>query len=112
VLIADEIRIEGPEGLLQHFASRQDPDLVTYTSRTTPEGLLQETVVRPGIGGVEIAGQLDGLELRALRRLLVLQHFEDVPVTVRGKGNAFWASGDGKEQRREETILLRGAPGR
>lgn len=111
VLIADEIRVEGPEELLQHFASLQDPETTVYTTRTTAEGLLQETVVRPGMGGAEIGGQLDALELRALRRLVVLQRFDDSPVLVRASGNAYWASAAGGEERRQGTLTLRGVLG-
>jgi hypothetical protein len=111
VLIADDIRIEGPDDLLQHFASQQDPSITTYTSRTTGAGLLQETVLQPGVGGVEITAQLDGWELRALRRLVVLQRFGDGPVTVRASGNAYWASASDGREKRAEVLTFRGERG-
>lgn len=111
VLIADEIRVEGPDDLLAHFASLQDPGTTTYSSRTTDEGLLQETVMQPGVGGAEITAQLDGWELHALRRLVVLQRFTDAPVTVRGSGNAYWASASGAGERRGEMLVFHGERG-
>lgn len=111
VLIADEIRVEGPDDLLAHFAGRQDPSTTTYTSRTTGEGLLQETVMQPGVGGAEITAQLDGWELHALRRLVVLQRFGDASVTVVGSGNAYWASASGGGERRGEMLVFRGERG-
>ena len=111
VLIADVIRIEGPEDLVQHFATMQDPEITEYRIRTTNEGLLQETTMKQGVGGAQISAQIDGWELKALKKLIVLQRFEDVPVTIRGQGNAFWASATGGGEQRSEELVFRGARG-
>ena len=47
VLIANEVRIEGPRGLLQHVATMSDPSELDRKEETRPEGFLQEIVVRP-----------------------------------------------------------------
>ena len=108
VLIADVILLEGPPDLLAHFASAQDPAIATYSTRTTPDGLLQETQVRDGYGGVDLPGQLDGWELHALRKLVVLQRFEDAPVILRARGNAYWADAASGREKRGNELAFRG----
>lgn len=111
ILIADEIVVEGSGDLLAHVASRQDPTTTSYSSRTTAEGLRQETTVRADAGGAEITAQLDAWELHALRRLVVLQRFDDAPVTLRASGNAYWVAADGRGERRAAALSFGGEPG-
>ena len=112
-LVADEIRIEGPEDLLTHVAIRQDPEAVTYSTKTTPEGLLQELSVRPDlVGSVEIRTQLDNWALAALQRLIVLQRPGEVPVTLRATGNVVWIPADGSAERRGATLGFQGLRGK
>jgi hypothetical protein len=111
VLVADEIVIEGPPGLIDHVALRQDEETTIYATRTVPEGLLQELAARAGTG-VEVRAQLDAWSLAAFRRIIVLQRSGDVPVSVRATGGAFWAAADGSGEKREDRLLFTGVRGR
>ena len=105
-LVADEVAVEGPPGLLHHFVQRQEPDWHDYSVRTVPEGLLQETRLRVE-GGPEIRANLDNLAIVALRSLRVLERPGDVPVTVRARGDAYWQrTKDGSEQRSDVLELV------
>lgn len=110
VLVADEIRIEGPEDLLTHIAVVQDPQTIDYETKTVSEGLLQELVVKPGAFG-QVRAQLDGWTLAATRRMVILQRPGEVPVVVRAAGNALWAPTDGSGERREDRLEFRGRRG-
>jgi hypothetical protein len=110
VLVADEIRIEGPEDLLTHVAVRQDPDEVEYDTQTVPEGLLQDLRVRPGIPG-DVRAQLDGWALSATRRMVILQRPGEVPVVVRARGNVLFVRADGTGEQRADELSFRGLRG-
>jgi len=116
VLVAEEIRIEGPPGLLDHVVLRQDPEVATYVTRTIPDGLLQEAAVKKELIGAsglgnEVRVQLDAWSVAALRKVTVLQRPGDVPLTVTARGKAVWISADGGTERREELLTFRGLPG-
>ncbi len=111
-LVADEIRVEGPQDLLGHVAIRQDPDVIDYHMETTPAGLLQELRVKPDAGAVAIQAQLDAWSLAAFRRLVVLQRPGEVPVTVRALGNAAWIPAQGNGERRAESLTFQGVRGK
>ncbi len=110
VLVADEIVIEGPRDLIDHVVLQQDQETTAYTTKTIPEGLWQELVVRPEMG-VEVRAQLDGWSLAAFRRITVLSRPGKVPVTVRALGKAFWAEVDGSGERRQENLVFQGFHG-
>jgi hypothetical protein len=110
VLVADEIRIEGPFDLVDHVALRQDPETTVYSEKTVPDGLLQELLARAGAGR-ELHAQLDAWSLAALRRITVLRRPGDGPVTVRALGSAYWAAADGSAERREPELVFRGTHG-
>ena len=107
ILVADEIVIEGPPDLIQHIAVTQDPQVLVSTTRTVPEGLLQETRVREGVVGREVRAQLDAWTIVAMKRMRVLQRPGDVPVTVQATGSALLRPVEGEELRRP-TITVRG----
>ena len=111
-LVADEVRIEGPDDLLEHVAVRQDPAATTHRQQTTELGLLLTTEALPGLVGVEIRAQLDALEIVALRRLVVLQRPGEVAVTVRASGDVWYRRVDGSDEQRAETLELSGERGR
>jgi len=108
VLVADEIRIEGPQDLLAHVAIQQDPEAVEYTTRTVSEGLLQELRVIDPQTQAQVQAQLDGWRLAAWKRLTILQRPGEVPVTVQATGEAMWAAADGSGERREATLTFQG----
>ncbi|MFN0008465.1 MAG: hypothetical protein ACKVXR_11210 [Planctomycetota bacterium] len=109
VLIATEVRIEGPRGLLQHVATISDPSEFQRVEKTTAEGFLQEIVVKPELeeGGAQIRAQLDQLAIVATHRLHVLERPGPVDVVVVARGDAYWARGQETEQR-GETLRLEG----
>jgi len=109
VLVADEIVIEGPHDLIDHVALRQDEETTVYSTKTVPEGLLQELSARPEMG-VEVRAQLDVWSLAAFRKITVLQRPGEVPVTVRARGNAYWS--DGSNERRQAELVFQGVHGK
>jgi hypothetical protein len=108
VLVADEITIEGPPGLLEHVAIRQDPELVEFVTETTTQGLRQEYELLSGVGAAEIQGQIDAWVLAALRQLVVLERPGEAPVIVRASGNAAWIPADGSGERRGSSLVFEG----
>ena len=113
VLIAERIRIEGPEDLLAHIVVRQEDELFAYETKTTPEGLLQTYRLKPEVAGqaVDIRGQLDGWTLSAQRELVILQRPGDAPVQVRADGSAKWLPTDGSTERSGPSLSFRGERG-
>lgn len=103
VLLAREVRIEGPQGLLQHVATMSDPSELDRREQTRPEGFLQEITVRPESEklGAEIRAQLDQLAIVATQRLSVLERPGPVDVLVIASGDAYYARGKESEQRGE-----------
>lgn len=112
VLTAAEVRIEGPKGLLDHVATRSDPEYHLRVEKTIPAGFLQEITTRPGTGDVEIRAQLDQLVIAATRRLVVLERPGPVDVVVIAAGDAFWKSGETQAEKRGETLRFEGPIGR
>lgn len=107
VLVAQEVRIEGPRGLLQHVATISDPSELDRVEKTVPEGFLQEIVVKPDAVGAEIKAQLDQLAIVATRRLYVLERPGPVGVLVLARGDAYYALGK-ETEKRGETLRLEG----
>lgn len=107
VLVATEIRIEGPVGLLEHVATRPDPLHHERVDKTVPQGFLQQITVLPG-GEVEIKGQLDHLTVVATQRLIVLERPGPHDVTVTARGDAYWKHQESGEEKRGETLSLVG----
>ena len=99
-LVAEEVRIEGPPGLIEHVAVAQDPDNIAYVSRAVPQGLLQEWTVKPSGSEEPIRGRLDALDLAVTRRLVVLERPGVVPLVVDARGEVWWRrESDGREER-------------
>jgi len=112
LLVADQISIEGPKGLLDHVALSQDPDLLDYEVETLPEGFRQTLTRKPDVGFIQIKAALDALEITALERIVVLERPGDVELRVVARGNVWWRSTDpagplsGPEERRGERLEL------
>ena len=111
-LIADEIVIEGPPALREHFSARQDSVGTVYAAKTTEKGFLQEIKARPDAGYVEIHASLDRWQLVAFRRLVWLERPATAPVVIRALGSATFQSVDGGELRRDELLEFREDVGR
>jgi len=105
VLVAREVTIEGPPGLLDHFALRPDQRSHDYVVRTLPEGLLQEVTLLADVPPEPIRGYLDQLEVAAELRLRVLERAVDCELVVTASGDAFFQR-PGEPERRGETLRL------
>lgn len=105
VLVAREVTIEGPPGLLEHLALRQDTRVHDYVTRTVPEGLLQEVTLKADVSPEVIRCYLDQLEVAAETRLRVLQRPGDCELIVTATGDAFFQR-PGEPERRGEILRL------
>ena len=108
VLLANEVRVEGPQGLIAHIATVSNSEQLNRVEKATPDGFLQ--VIRPkeGIHGVEIKAQLDRLTIVALERLTVLERPGAKAVIVDAKGEVFWQDLESKAEKRGEALRLEG----
>lgn len=97
IVVAEEIRIEGPTGLINHLAVRSDDALFDRLVETTEEGL--RMVWTPKVEGELIRGQLDNWSLTAFRRIVAVEQPWAEEVSVTALGDAFWQDVDGQEQR-------------
>jgi len=87
ILFADEIVVEGPRGIIAHAGMRVDDEIHVTSTKTTKDGLLQETHLAPGAQG-EIHAFLDNWELIAFRRITILERVVPCDVRVRARGDA------------------------
>ncbi|MDP6539584.1 MAG: hypothetical protein QF903_11415 [Planctomycetota bacterium] len=108
VLIADDVRIEGPRGLLDHFAVRVEERFHVRTEKTTPDGYLQRVTVRSDGVQAEIRAWLDELEIVALRSLTALERPGEADLFVGAGGDAYWRSAADGRERRGELLHLAG----
>jgi len=106
ILIAEEISIEGPPGLIDHVAYKQMPEQ-KYAAKTTAEGFLQE-VTGTEANEEAIWIHLDNLTMNAVRRGRWLERVSDGPVRVTGRGRAYWKNLETGQEKRAETIELLG----
>jgi len=106
VLIAREVRIEGPLGIRDHVALTVDSDLHDYSLRTGPDGLMQELSFKAGSGGGELRCQLDQLVIAAEQRITVLERPGPAPVVVLATGEALWQTPAGEEQHGDTLRLV------
>lgn len=114
LLVADQIVIEGPKGLLDHVALGQDDVLLDYAVETLPAGFRQILSKKAGSDYVEIRAGLDAWEITALERVMVLERPGDVPVRIIAAGNVWFRSLDargpvdgGPVERRAERLEFR-----
>jgi hypothetical protein len=109
VLVADDVRIEGPPGLRDHIAVVQDLEIQDYVEKTLPEGFLREARLKTGVGGFGIRAQLDNLTIAATKRLRILERPGEVPITIEARGEAVWTNTKTKAERRGDFLTLVGA---
>jgi len=98
-LIARDVRVEGPDGLLEHIVVTQDLSVMDIVTKTTPDGLLQVITLKPDAIGEEVRAQLDNLALSALHSLTILERPGPVDVVVSASGDAFLKEVGADEQR-------------
>lgn len=106
VLVAREVRIEGPLGIRDHVALTVDSDLHEYSTTIGPEGLMQQLSFKAGLLGGELRGQLDQLVIAAEERITVLERPGDATVLVVATGEALWQTPAGQEKRGESLRLV------
>ena len=87
MLFADEIVVDGPQGIIDRTALRIDPDTNDSTTRTTKDGLRQELRLKPGAPG-ELHAFLDNWELVGFQRIVILERVAPCDVHVRASGDA------------------------
>ena len=108
VLIATDVRVEGPVGLLDHIVTRSDPAFHERSEKTIPAGFLQQIALKDGVGELEIKAWLDRLEIVATRRLTVLERPGTLEVLVLAAGDAYWVDNESKEEKRAESLRFVG----
>ena len=108
VLLANDVRIEGPKGLIARVATLSNSEELDRTEKTTPDGYLVVIQRKPEVHGVEIKAQLDRLTIVALQRLTMLERPGTPPVVVDAKGDVFWQELETKSEKRGPSIRLEG----
>jgi hypothetical protein len=86
VLLANDVRVEGPQGLLDHIYCAAS-DKYVVNQRTIPEGYEQTVEARPG-AQERVRAALDGLRIEAIRRIVILERVEPCDVHVTALGDA------------------------
>jgi hypothetical protein len=106
VLIADEVRIEGPAPLLEHVVTRPETGVHDVEVKTIPAGFQQTITVR--VGGAEIRAQIDAVAISAMRRIVVLERPGLGDVLVTATGNVFWKEPQADQPTRTHSLRLEG----
>jgi len=115
LLVADRIVIEGPKGLMDHVALRQDAENLDYSAETLPEGFRQVLRRKDPTAFIEIVAGMDNWQLVALDSVLVLERPGDVPVRIIAAGGVSWHNTDplgslsGETELRGERLEFSGA---
>ncbi|MBK7643426.1 MAG: hypothetical protein IPJ19_10310 [Planctomycetes bacterium] len=107
VLFADEIWVEGPEGMIDRTALRVDPELNDTSTRTTKDGLLQVVTVKPDVQA-EVHGFLDHWELVGFRKVSILERVVPCDVKVRASGAAHFVDTATKAEQNQDTLEFTG----
>ena len=108
LIVADQVRIEGPIGLRDHLATRVDPAVHARVEKTVPEGYLQSYTPREGALASEMGAYLDKLEIHAVKQLVVLERPGPVNVRVRASGDVYYVDIDAGEDQRVPALELVG----
>jgi hypothetical protein len=106
VLVADEVRIEGPKPLLEHVVTRPEAGAHETRLQTIPAGLEQTIVVRSP--GADIRGQIDQLAISALRRVVILERPGAGDVLVTAIGDVYWKDGQTGKETRAQSLRIEG----
>ena len=110
VLMAAEVRIEGPKGLLDHLVTQSDPREHDIAVQTLPAGFLQQFQVKGGRHG-EIRAQLDQVVIVATRKLSVLERPGEVPVVVFAAGDVYYKELSTGQELRQASLTIEGRIG-
>lgn len=107
LVVANDVRITGPQGLRNHLATRFDPNQTRRHEETTPEGYLQVYTQKPG-ATQQLATYLDKLEIHSTGRLTVLEQPGEVNVVVVASGDVYFVDLDSHDEQRVPTLKLTG----
>lgn len=107
-LVAQRVRIEGPDGLLEHCVMRQELGVLDLETKTTPDGLVQSARVKPGVADAEVRAQLDNLAIVATTEIVIVERPGPVDVTVTAMGDAFFQEKDGAQEQRGASLQIVG----
>ena len=114
LLVADRVVIEGPKGLMDHVALRQDPANLDYSADTLPEGFRQVLKRKDPNAFIEIVAGLDNWKIVALDSVMVLERPGDVEVRIVAKGRVAWHNTDprgslsGETEQRGDRLVFNG----
>ena len=103
LLVADRVVIEGPRGLMDHVALRQDATNLDYSADTLPEGFRQVLKRKDPSAFVEIVAGLDNWKIVALDSVMGLERPGDVEVRIVAAGRVSWHNTDARGSRSGET---------
>ena len=107
VLFADEIQIEGPQGMIKHAGVRIEPEIHDSSTRTTKNGLLQEVRQKPGAEG-EVRAILDNWELVAFQRITILERPGPCDVLLKARGTVRYVDQTTGQEQNGETLQFEG----
>ncbi len=107
ILFAEEIVVEGPEGIIDKTAMRIEPDIMDSSARTTKDGLLQEAHMKPGSAG-EVHAYLDNWELVGFQRITILERVAPCDVKVRARGAARLVDLSTNQEQNAESLHFEG----
>ncbi len=108
VLLANDVRVEGPQGLIARIATVSNPEELDRIEKATPEGYLVVIQAKPEVYGVEIKAQLDRLTIVALGHLTMLERPGSKTVVVEAKGEVFWQELETKAEKHVPALRLEG----
>lgn len=106
LLVADEIRIEGPAPLLEHVVTRPEAGAHEFQVQTIPAGF--EQTIRVRTPGAEIRGQIDALVISGLRKVVILERPGGGDVLVTAIGDVFWKDGQTGRETRAQSVRIEG----
>jgi hypothetical protein len=107
ILFADEIVVEGPQGIIDKTAMRIEPEIMDSSTRTTKDGLFQEARMKPNMGG-EIHAYLDNWELVGFQRITILERVAPCDVKVHARGAARFVDLGSKQEQNGESLQFEG----
>ncbi|MFT7678471.1 MAG: hypothetical protein ACI8QC_002464 [Planctomycetota bacterium] len=103
LVLADQVSIEGPPGLLEHLLLRSDDALYERVVETTTKGL--SITITPRKPGDLVRCQLDSWHISAIRGLEVLERPGGAGVKLVARGQALWKDMDGGEKRMNQLVF-------
>ena len=114
VLVARQVSIEGPPGLLLHLALEQNPEDYDFKAEATEEGFLQQARVKRELGDSAtgtwppLRVQLDNLTIAVSHSVRVLERPDVCDVIVAARGEVMWKCLSPVQEKRGGSLRLVG----